>query len=106
MAISPDSNPSLENHFLLQLNDGKWKNPYLPNVIAPYVPQKEDQQFIGNCIQVFDQCQKAGASSEVLFTHDAFIPMLCELDPVTLVNFSEVSKCCYLATRKNPLVWM
>src|ERR1700722_10431398 len=87
---SSNDEPSLENQFNLDLKgDAKWENPYVPNVIKPYIPPTKD--VIPNCRQAFDQSPTA---KDVLFTHDAFILMLGELDPIDLANFSEVSKCC------------
>jgi hypothetical protein len=110
--------PSPENHFGVHFGDrldtgirdpsAFWKNPYASSIIRPYVPS-DNTDLIIKCKDTFNQhmhnpltFDSSGAIFRAL--QDAFNITFIYLNPKDLVNFSEVNKCCYLATKAN-VVW-
>jgi len=104
--------PTLENHFglnigneyvfhvqesssgeLEEVRETKWENPYLGITITPYIPK-------GNI-----NLPKTGTNGqESLFLHhDTTVIILSHLNLKNVINFSTVSKCCFLATKADAI---
>lgn len=70
-------------------------------------PPSDDNNFITECQKIFRQSCNQETTREtgaIFHQHaDAFNRMLIQIDLNSLVNFSEVSKCCYLAAKADRL---
>jgi hypothetical protein len=120
--------PSRENHYGVVFGDREcsdddeystpewtltfphWTNPYNPLifVIPPYTFSC-DQDLLESCNNVYKQNCQSGkwiSDSRALTTlhQDAFNRIFVFLEPKDLVHFSQVSKCCYLATKAG-IIW-
>jgi len=107
--------PSNENHFGDQIQTGIispsycGKDPYASSTIRPYVPS-DNTGIINECQLAFNKHKfnplTFDSSGAVFITQrDALTRALVRLSPKDLANFSEVSKCCYLAT-KIDVLWI
>jgi hypothetical protein len=124
--------PNLENHFGVYFDQNvdsspissdssliptekfdpfNWSNPYNPRftVIHPFTFE-DNEDLIEECKKVYAQnCQSGKLISDsgalVTLHQDAFNRVFVFLEPKDLVNFSAVSKCCYLATKVD-IIWV
>ncbi len=128
--------PSLDNHFCVnfsgesdcyeipgdvtsqdihdrRFDPPQWSNPYVGytrSVIYPYFPS-HDTNLLTDCQQLFQKkCEEiATLYDSGAFFHlyrDALGRMYAHFNAKDLVSFSEVSKCCYVATKdKTCTVW-
>jgi hypothetical protein len=111
--------PSLKNHFNVFFKDVTaktdptsveqiWSNPYASQIIKPYFPS-DNQDLLNTCREVF---KKNSESMTTLQESGAFFCSLQDasnrifvcLSLKDLVNFSTISKCCYLATKAD-CIW-
>lgn len=84
-----------------------WVNPYSRSTIKPYVPS-DSQELVKICADAYTKYLKEPNfdTTGALFYElkEPFVVIFSNLDPKSLANFSEVSKCCYLAI-KPPIIW-
>jgi hypothetical protein len=80
-----------------------WSNPYArtQKSIKPYVPC---DSIALTSLTFFEKINTSGLDCCICDSKDAFSTLFIILDPKDLVNFSETSKCCYLAT-KTDIIW-
>ena len=108
--------PSLENHFGIPIQDEKqplnnhdsqmvvvWTNDHL--VVKPYNPPADDSELIKACTKTYNSNFLAIANlspaASTLMNQGAAVALLARLEPKDIANFSEVSKCFFLATKKG-----
>ncbi len=111
---------SLSNYFFIDMQTNEttkrsiayktknnWVNPYSHSTIKPYVPG-DSQEFVKICEDAYTKYSQTlnynNTGTPVYEAKDPFVIIFAHLDPKNLANFSEVSKCCYLAT-KPPIIW-
>ena len=96
--------PSLSNYFSINMDPA---NPYLRSTIKPYIPSN-DQELIKSferAYQSYSRSFNLDNTGAIFYElKDPLILTFSLLDPKDLAHFSEVSKCCFLAT-KIPLIW-
>ena len=119
-ASSDVQNYSAGDHFGVRL--GNWKSMYLigrstisvvdsnplkASIIQPYIPF-DNQELVKACQEVYTKYWETPLFNETgalfHFHRDALPIAFVYLHPKDLVNFSEVDKCCYLAT-KTDAIW-
>ncbi len=97
--------PSLSNYFYIEID--LLANPYLRSTIKPYIPS-DDQEFIkssGRVYQSYLRSFNLDNTGAIFYElKDPFALTFSLLGPKDLAHFSQVSKCCFLAS-KFPLIW-
>jgi len=76
-------------------------NPYILKSIKPYIPC---ESIALTSSTFFKKINTSGMDCCIYDSKEAFSTIFIFLDTKNLVNFSETSKCCYLAT-KTDIIW-
>ncbi len=118
--------PSLENHFgcsfvpdMLEvpgpdLNGNTfnyitvWRNPHIDRAITPYIPSEQDEAFQATSLlrlnDMYYDRESISSAESFFLHHDVVVISLGELDLKSVIVFSEVNKCFYLAAKQD-IVW-
>lgn len=108
--------PSLQNHFGVTFGDPRshdnvkikepLENPYASKINNAYVPHESDLPIVSH--RTFQEYKKdpksLDTSGAIFITYESYFNHVAVyLDLKDLANFSQTSKCCYLASKANGL---
>jgi hypothetical protein len=106
--------PLTQNHFGVRFDGDEpeaipylssaWTNPYIKSVIQPYLPA-DHKELIAIFQNTCSSITPPGSSDAMFHLYrDPFTRCYVDFTLKDLANFSQVSKCCYLAA-KSDAVW-